>query len=427
MEISKIKHKKALKLLKPDIGEDVDISPFKNDEDGADYSVWRVTLDGEAFVLKKAKEREIEIYSAFLAGQVKGAPEFLGSVCVDGENYFLMSFIDGKDLRRCDTDSLKKALDALIELQKSYWNSDISAGISYEKSLEGRRDRGKYLNDDRLERAYGEFLSVYQELPRSLCHDDLLPFNVLVDDDSIAVIDVPIEEASRFGIMSAHDDGTIYKFSEKPKNPDSTKASMGIYIFTKDKLQKYLETDSKDPTSANDFGKNIIPAMLAAGEKMMAYPFEGYWKDVGTIRSLWEANMDLLGERPVLSLSDESWRIYSRHGAEAPQFIGEGATVVNSSVTAGCEIYGTVKNSVLGPNVTVEAGAVVEDSVIMNDVTVKAGATVRYAILDANVTIGKKAAVGKDSSTADEIAVIGANVSVPDGKVISAGAMVSEI
>ena len=246
-------------------------------------------------------------------------------------------------------------------------------------------------------------------------------------DCSIAVIDVPIEEASRFGIMSAHDDGTIYKFSEKPKNPDSTKASMGIYIFTKDKLQKYLETDSKDPTSANDFGKNIIPAMLAAGEKMMAYPFEGYWKDVGTIRSLWEANMDLLGERPVLSLSDESWRIYSRHGAEAPQFIGEGATVVNSSVTAGCEIYGTVKNSVLGPNVTVEAGAVVEDSVIMNDVTVKAGATVRYAILDANVTIGKKAAVGKDSSTADEIAVIGANVSVPDGKVISAGAMVSEI
>ncbi len=189
MEISKIKLKKVLKLLKPDIDEDVDISPFKNDEDGADYSVWRVTLDGEVLVLKKAKGQEIEIYSTFFAGQVKGAPEFLGAVSVDGENYFLMSYVDGKDLRRCDTDSLKKALDALIELQKSYWNSDISAGISYEKSFEGRRDRGKYLNDDRLERAYGEFLSVYQELPRSLCHDDLLPFNVLVDDERATIID----------------------------------------------------------------------------------------------------------------------------------------------------------------------------------------------------------------------------------------------
>ena len=246
-------------------------------------------------------------------------------------------------------------------------------------------------------------------------------------DCSIAVIDVPIEEASRFGIMSANDDGTIYKFSEKPKNPDSTKASMGIYIFTKDKLQKYLEADSKDPDSANDFGKNIIPSMLAAGEKMMAYPFEGYWKDVGTIGSLWEANMDLLGDKPVLSLMDESWRIFSRHGAEAPQFIGDNATVTNSSLTAGCEIMGSVRNSVLGPNVVVEAGAVVEDSVIMNNVTIKAGAAVRYSILDANVTVEKNATVGEDKATAKEIAVIGADVTVPAGKVVPAGAMISEM
>ena len=246
-------------------------------------------------------------------------------------------------------------------------------------------------------------------------------------DCTIAVIDVPLEEASRFGIMSTNEDGSIYKFSEKPKNPDSTKASMGIYIFTKDKLQKYLEADSKDPDSANDFGKNIIPAMLADKQKMMAYPFEGYWKDVGTIQSLWEANMDLLGERPVLSLLDESWRIYSRHGAEAPQFVGDGAEIVNSSITAGCELLGTVRNSVLGPNVVVEEGAVVEDSVLMNDVHIKKGAVVRYSILDANVTIGERAVVGADRSRAEGIAVVGADVVVPADEKIPAGAMISEM
>ena len=246
-------------------------------------------------------------------------------------------------------------------------------------------------------------------------------------DCTIAVIDVPPEEASRFGIMSTYEDGTIYKFSEKPKNPDSTKASMGIYIFTKDKLQSYLEADSRDPESSNDFGKNIIPAMLAAGERMMAYSFEGYWKDVGTIQSLWEANMDLLGDRPVFSMLDESWRIYSRHGAEAPQFIGSDAVVVNASLTAGDEILGTVKNSVLGPNVTVEEGAVVEDSVIMNDVCIKKGAVVRYAILDANVTVGEGAVIGEDRQAASGIAVLGADVSVPAGAKIEAGAMISEL
>jgi glucose-1-phosphate adenylyltransferase len=160
---------------------------------------------------------------------------------------------------------------------------------------------------------------------------------------------------------------------------------------------------------------------------MMAYSFEGYWKDVGTISSLWEANMDLLGERPVFSMLDESWRIYSRHGAEAPQFIGSDAVVVNSSLTAGDEILGTVKNSVLGPGVTVEEGAIVEDSVIMNDVCIKKGAVVRYAILDANVTVGVGASVGEDRKTASGIAVIGADVSVPDGARIEAGAMISEL
>ncbi len=246
-------------------------------------------------------------------------------------------------------------------------------------------------------------------------------------DCTIAVIDVPIEEASRFGIMSTNEDGSIYKFSEKPKNPDSTKASMGIYIFTKDKLQKYLEADSKDPASANDFGKNVIPAMLAAGEKMMAYPFEGYWRDVGTIQSLWEANMDLLGTRPAISLFDESWRIYSRHQADAPQFVGKDAEIVNSSITAGCEILGTVKNSVLGAGVVVEEGAVVEDSVLMNGARVGKNATVRYAILDDRVTVGEGATVGEDRATAKDIAVVGADVYVEAGAVVEAGAMISEM
>ena len=245
-------------------------------------------------------------------------------------------------------------------------------------------------------------------------------------DCTIAVIDVPIEEASRFGIMSTNEDGTIYKFTEKPKNPDSTKASMGIYVFTKDKLEAYLKADNDDPESANDFGKNIIPTMLASGEKMMSYSFEGYWKDVGTISSLWEANMDLLGEKPAFSLLDESWRIYSRHSAQPPQYIAKGAVVENASVTAGCQIYGTVKNSVLGAHVIVGKGAVVEDSVIMNDVTIEEGATVRYSILDEKVTVGKKATVGASRESGAEIAVVGADVTVKAGEIVAPGAMLSE-
>ena len=243
---------------------------------------------------------------------------------------------------------------------------------------------------------------------------------------TIAVLDVPIEEASRFGIMSTNEDGSIYKFTEKPKNPDSTKASMGIYVFTKDKLESYLKADNEDPTSSNDFGKNIIPAMLANGEKMMSYSFEGYWKDVGTISSLWEANMDLLGDSPAFSLLDEAWRIYSRHTAQPPQYIAKGAVVENSSVTAGCQIYGTVKNSVLGAHVTIGKGAIVEDSVIMNDVTIEEGATVRYAILDEKVTVCKKATVGASRESGAEIAVVGADVVVKAGEVVAPGAMLSE-
>lgn len=245
-------------------------------------------------------------------------------------------------------------------------------------------------------------------------------------DCTIAVIDVPLKEASRFGIMSVDEEGRIFKFAEKPKNPESTLASMGIYIFSKKVLEKYLTEDAKDPTSSNDFGKNIIPAMLAAEERMYAYPFEGYWKDVGTISSLWEANMDLLGENPNLALNDEEWRIYSRHEAHAPQFAGPNAVIDNSSITEGCEIYGTVRNSVLGAGVRVMEGAEVLDAVIMDDVVIGSGAKVQYSILDEGVVIGKDCAIGKPPKKAKGVTVIGADLQIPDGVEIGDNQMISD-
>lgn len=245
-------------------------------------------------------------------------------------------------------------------------------------------------------------------------------------DCTIAVLDVPIEEASRFGIMSTNDDGSIYKFTEKPKNPDSTKASMGIYIFNADKLRSYLEEDEATEGSSNDFGKNIIPNMLAAGERMFAYSFDGYWKDVGTISSLWEANMDLLGKNPVLDLSDNKWRIFSRHSASGPQFVGVDAVVENSYITEGCEIYGTVKNCVVGAGVKVAPGAYVCDSVLMGDTVIGEDAVVNYSIIDTGVVIGNGATVGEVKADGVEIAVIGEDVEIEAGAKVPAGAMISE-
>ena len=245
-------------------------------------------------------------------------------------------------------------------------------------------------------------------------------------DCTIAVIDVPLSEASRFGIMSTNEDGSIYKFTEKPQKPESTKASMGIYIFNRKKLFEYLIADEADPDSSNDFGKNIIPTMLAAGEKLFAYPFKGYWKDVGTIQSLWEANMDLLGKNPKLSLFDESWRIFSRHIAYAPQYISGTARVYNSSITEGCEIYGTVRNCVLGTGVKVMEGAAVCDSVIMSDVVIEPGAQVNYSIVDSGVTVGKNTTVGEVRNVAREITVIGAGINIAEGQTVKEGEMLSD-
>ena len=223
---------------------------------------------------------------------------------------------------------------------------------------------------------------------------------------TVATITVPIEEASRFGICNTNPDNSIYEFEEKPKNPKNNQASMGIYIFNADILIDYLEADEADENSSNDFGKNIIPNLLNNGEKLFAYKFDGYWKDVGTISSLWEANMDLIGENPILSMSDRNFRVFSRNFARPPQYIGEGAVIDNSLISEGCRISGTVINSVLSGGVVVEKGAIVKDAVIMEDVHVKSGAKVYSAIVDSDTVVESKAVVGVENADKSDIAIV---------------------
>ena len=244
-------------------------------------------------------------------------------------------------------------------------------------------------------------------------------------DCTIAVLEVPLSEASRFGIMVTDETGRITEFQEKPKNPTSTKASMGIYIFNTKVLEKYLIDDENTPGSSNDFGKNIIPNMLEDGKKMYTFPFDGYWKDVGTISSLWEANMDLLGEKPEFNVHDKKWRIFSRNYAAPPHFIGNDATVANSIISEGCEIQGVVEHSVLSSNVIVEKGAIVKDSVIMSGTVIKAGAKVEYSIIDGNSIISENAVVGEPKDVAKGIAVVGSGLCVEPGVVINSEAMIN--
>lgn len=223
---------------------------------------------------------------------------------------------------------------------------------------------------------------------------------------TVATITVPMEEASRFGICNTNQDGSIYEFEEKPKNPKNNQASMGIYIFTTKTLIEYLETDEADENSENDFGKNVIPNLLGNGEKLFAYKFSGYWKDVGTISSLWESNMDLIGENPKLNIADRNFRIFSRNMARAPQYVGSDAVITDSLVSEGCKIYGTVTGSVLSGGVVIEEGAVVKDSVIMEDVTIGRGARVFSSIVDSDSLIEAGVTVGKENADKNNITVI---------------------
>ena len=245
---------------------------------------------------------------------------------------------------------------------------------------------------------------------------------------TISVLEVTMEEATRFGIMNVDENDQVYEFEEKPAHPKSNLASMGIYVFTWSKLRQYLIDDEANPNSSNDFGKNIIPNMLNAGEKLMAYRFRGYWKDVGTIDSLWDANMDMLAPNSGISLYDTTWPIYARTPIKPPHITGPNAKVSHSLITGGCQVDGKVENSVLFHSVTVEEGADVQYSILMPGTVVKAGAKVYYSIIAENAVIESGAQVGTEPTDDPEwgIAVVASGVNVGENAVIPSHAMIRE-
>lgn len=250
-------------------------------------------------------------------------------------------------------------------------------------------------------------------------------------DCTISVMEVPIEEASRFGVMNCDESERIYEFEEKPEHPKSNLASMGVYIFTWSKLKDYLIKDEEDPESDNDFGKNIIPAMIKGGENMFAYKFAGYWKDVGTIESLWEANMDLLDPDMPISLYDPPWKIYSKNPVKPPQYIGKEADIKNSLITEGCVIEGTVTKSIIFQSVKIGKGAFVSNSIIMPGAEIKEGAVVEYTIVGEESIIEKDVTTGECggidySGSRPPITVIGQEIRIGEGAVICAGAMIDK-
>lgn len=250
-------------------------------------------------------------------------------------------------------------------------------------------------------------------------YNAMLEYHIEKDADcTIAVLEVPLDEASRFGIMNTDEEARIVEFEEKPKQPKSNKASMGIYIFKKDVLEKYLIDDENDPESKNDFGKNIIPNLLNTNKRLFAYPFKGYWKDVGTIQSLWEANQDLIGEEPLFDIYDSNWKIHSRNVGIEPQYIAKNAVVKNSLITGGAKVEGTVVNSIIGSKVHIKKGAVVKDSVIFSGTTIGENSIINYSIIDENVTIGKNATVGVNKEFSTGISVVGRDTVIPDDEVI---------
>ncbi|MEN6566401.1 MAG: glucose-1-phosphate adenylyltransferase [Veillonellales bacterium] len=239
-------------------------------------------------------------------------------------------------------------------------------------------------------------------------------------DATIAVIAVPWEEAGRFGIMAADEQQRITEFAEKPKQPKSNLASMGIYIFNWQILRRYLLADGQNATSSHDFGKDVIPQMLHSGQKLAAYPFSGYWKDVGTVESYWEANMDLLASRPELNIYDSAWRIYSMNPARPPQHLGSEARVTRSLVNEGCLVYGEVDHSVIFPDVHIGVGSKITDSILMPGARIGRDVTIKKTIISGGVQIGNGCRVaGPGEGTDQPILVIAEGVVVPAGTVVT--------
>lgn len=244
-------------------------------------------------------------------------------------------------------------------------------------------------------------------------------------DCTIAVINVSQEEASRFGIMNTREDRSIFEFEEKPAQPKSTKASMGVYIFSWKVLRKYLEEDDANPNSHNDFGHDIIPQMLADGRRLYAYEYRGYWKDVGTIDSLWESNMDALRPNSGLLLHDPAWRIYARNPIQPPQYVAPGSVTARSMIAEGCKVYGTVMDSIIFYGVTIGRGAQVHNSIVMPGCVIADGAVVEYSILAENVTVGINAHIGGNPAPGEErrITVVGGMLQIQDHAQVPIGSM----
>ena len=312
------------------------------------------------------------------------------------------------------------------------WDLDLTNGgvfvlPPYQKGKSGEWYRGTanaiYQNMSFIEQYEPEYVLILSgDHIYKMDYNAMLNFHIAHGADAtIAVREVPWEETSRFGIMNTDENDNITEFEEKPKNAKSNKASMGVYIFTWSKLREYLNADEGDKKSSNDFGKNIIPSMLNDKQVLCAYNFNGYWKDVGTIYSLWEANMDLLATPMPIDLHDKKWRIYARNPGMTPHYVAPGARVKDSLITEGSEVYGIVEHSVVFAGVTIEEGANVLDAVIMPGSVIKRGAVVRRCIVAENAVIGAGAIVGEE---AGDIAVVGQGVTLPAGAKVEAGAQV---
>ncbi|MCR5296642.1 MAG: glucose-1-phosphate adenylyltransferase [Clostridiales bacterium] len=314
------------------------------------------------------------------------------------------------------------------------WDLDISNGgvfvlPPYQKGKSGEWYRGTanaiYQNIAFIQQYNPDYVLILSgDHIYKMDYNAMLNFHIRHGADAtIAVREVPWDEASRFGIMNTDSEDRIIEFEEKPKKPKSNKASMGVYIFTWEKLYKYLTEDEADKSSSNDFGKNIIPNMLRDKQVLVAYDFNGYWKDVGTIESLWEANMDLLENPMPIDMHDKKWRIFAKNPGMPPHYIAKGATVADTLITEGCEVYGNVNHSILFAGVIIEEGANVESSVIMPGSVIRRGAVVRRSIVAENATVGAGAIIGEEEGN---IAVIGQGVTVPAGVSVPAGQQVDE-
>ena len=355
-----------------------------------------------------------------------------------GGRYRIIDF----PLSNCSNSGID-TVGVLTQYQPLELNSYIGSGASWDLDLNGG---GVYVLPPYVQGSEGRWYSgtanaIYQNLsfieqydPEYVLilsgdHIYKMDYSAMLDahieknaDITIAVRPVPWAEAPSFGIMNTDSESRILEFEEKPKQPKSNLASMGVYIFTFSQLKKYLTEDNADPNSKNDFGKNIIPKMLSDGQRLYAYAFEGYWKDVGTISSLWEAHMDLLKNPPEVDLNDRRWPVYAKSPIMPPHYIGPEGRVENSMITEGCEIYGSVSGSVLSAGVIVEEGAVVEDSAVMPGCVIKKGARVKRAIIAEQTVIGEGCQVGEDEG---DIALVGQDTRLPAGYKVPAGAQVN--